>query len=227
MATAATSARLRYLQHAVSRLFLTAPTSAAALEAEISNIADKAGLALPHSRRQQVCGACGSSLVPGISCTLLVKPASTPTSKPARRSRMHKLKRDQLKPNYQTQPKKIMIYTCKRCSRSTHISAGASPKAMKIHNPSNTTKSSATSNMPTAERALDSPHNGKPQEAKVLKSSTVVSATSDKGLGNGGSKQRARPRKQSGLQALLAKNKEDTRSASTGGLDLMDFMKMG
>ena len=51
-------------------------------------------------------------------------------------------------------------------------------------------------------------------------------APSAKSAGNAVSKQRAKARKQSGLQALLAKNKAGATNSSTGGLDLMDFLKM-
>lgn len=222
MASAATSARLRYLHNAASHLFIAAPTSAAAFEAEIGSIAEKAGLTLPDYRRQDICTACGNILAPGLSCTVAIESAPSFPSKRARGQRNRKSIAVQLEYRHKL-VEKIMVYTCKRCSKSTRVSAGVPPRARKVR----------ARNKPEADKTfvagsmLNTPTKTALAQAEVAESDIAPPAPSAKGLTNAGSKQRAKARKQSSLQALLAKNKASANTLSGSGLDLMDFMEMG
>lgn len=214
MASAATSARLRYLHDAASQLFVAAPTSAAAFEAEVGNIAEKAGLTHPDSRRREICSACGNILAPGLSCTVATESAFLRSSKCARN-----MKAGQHKP-----AEKIMVYTCKRCSKSTRVSAGVPPKARRVV--VGNTKPDMVK-MSIADPLLSASNDSELPQIDKVESRTTPPTPSGKGPSNAGSKQRAKARKQSGLQALLAKNKASASTLSGSGLDLMDFMKMG
>ncbi|ELR05787.1 hypothetical protein GMDG_01865 [Pseudogymnoascus destructans 20631-21] len=104
-----------------------------------------------------------------------------------------------------------MVYTCDRCKRKTRhvITTTALPRI----NPRRAEQSSLVSGE-APERLTSTPQSqaGTP---------TMPSA-------NASSRKRAKSRKQGGLQALLAKNKEASQSSSGGfGLDLWDLMNNG
>jgi len=100
---------------------------------------------------------------------------------------------------------KEIVYGCLRCYRETTqpLQTRTPKHVSRFTEP--TKPSSAAAHTAKETRADD---------AKVTKSS------------NAGSKQRAKARKQSGLQAMLAKSKAQDSSGSKGfGLDLMDLMQ--
>jgi hypothetical protein len=105
-----------------------------------------------------------------------------------------------------------MIYTCERCGRQTSHSINK-PTPSRI-NPRN-----ALQPRPSLAAAPDRPGTPLSDSKAQIGASVAVSA-------NASSKKRAKSRKQGGLQALLAKNKEASQSSGGGfGLDLLDFMK--
>jgi len=223
MTSAATLRRLRYLHDAASRLFVTAPTSAAVFEAEVSSIAETAGLTLQDTRGREICNACGNIMAAGLSCTVSIKSAGPRPPKPARQSKAGMSKDAQRK---HKPVDKVMLYTCKRCSKTTRVSAGINHRTKRL-NTSTVSKPKVANEPPDTDSVPDpSSRIGIPKTVESAPS-IILPVPSVKPPGNSGSKQRAKARKQSGLQALLAKNKAGANMASGGGLDLMDFMKTG
>ena len=117
MASAAVSSRLRYLDAVAARFSVTAPTVVAGLRSQSVRLADNSGVLLTAAR-EDVCGACGSVLVPGISCTKTIQLQVDESRKSA--SKVKSIK-SVTKVTSNTKPKKVMVYTCKRCNRNTRI----------------------------------------------------------------------------------------------------------
>lgn len=220
-AAIAASARVRYLHSAAAELFADAPSTAAALEAELAKRAADSDTGLPVSQRQDVCSACGNILVVGISCTMSLQ-NSRPRSKEKKENGRSGKPADRVD--------KVVVYTCKRCSHYTRVAAG--PKR-----PRKTVQREVPSLDPTLSEA--DPQEDKSSSAGAISGSPALaevkhaapsaqpSTVTAKTTSNASSKQRAKARKQFGLQALLAKNKASTATSASSGFDLMDFMKTG
>lgn len=216
MASEAFSARLRHLNDSALALALAAPTTAANLGAEFDRLARENRLEVTDLHRRQICASCGNVLAPGRSCTISVEPRLSLARQASKKhfSKARASKRTEAPAHYAS---KIMVYTCRRCSRKTRLnlpdtrSLLRKRKGQKLHTNSTQTPdhkmlsvaSSANENIPS------------------------VSMTETKPIStNAGSKQRAKARKQSGLSAMLAKGKVDSTSHGSGNLNLMDFMKL-
>lgn len=216
----AASARLRYLHSAATKLVVEAPSTAAALEAELGKLATDSDIALPPSHRREVCGACSNILVVGLSCTMSMQ-------NPTLKANLATKKRTVRKSSNQVGTG--VVYKCKRCSHYTRLVVGQKPqrKAIRLEPSTMTT----------------TPRNQKPQDAKDLPENAIAEAVHEqavktaassqspsvtaKAASNASSKQRAKARKHSGLQALLAKNKSSTTTSASTEFDLTDFMKSG
>jgi len=213
MTFAAVSSRLRYLDAAATRFATTAPTVAAGLRTHSNRLADD-GHILLATPKQIVCGACGSLLVPAVSCTKTVEAQVNKSIARASKVRT-RIAKDTSKAN----PTKVIVYTCSRCSRNTRVPIGQPPQRKQ-------TAVLKTEEKPEVKAPISASSSqrlrndiGKPalvDDATAVASQTQVSA---KG------KQRAKTKKQSGLQALLAKNKANATAAASPAFDLMDFMK--
>ncbi|PSS22528.1 hypothetical protein M430DRAFT_18076 [Amorphotheca resinae ATCC 22711] len=120
-------------------------------------------------------------------------------------SRRPRRKNSSQKRDVQT-PSKAIVYKCESCSRITRFNTPPPAPRRKIG--SSRTKSSLGTGVPT------------PSQAKEANPNTGVAPST-----NSSSRKRAKTRKQSGLEAILARKKASEASTSGFGLDLMDFMK--
>lgn len=196
------NARLKYLHEAAHVLSTQAPTTSAILGAQFISLTHRAGLELPVSQRQEICGGCGSPLLPGWSCETSIgncprKKVSSSTS------------HIRNTPPSTASPK-IKIYKCRRCHRETRLF---------MQNRSKTKLKSVK-----ASSVVPGPVTRELTGSATASSANVPALPRTSSLQEAANKKRSRNRKQTGLQALLAKNKADTVELSRG-LDLMDFMK--
>ena len=185
MASTATKARLKHLDHASHLLYASSPSTSAFLQAQYNKVADENDVVVPEERKRKICISCGTILIPGITAR-----AST-VKKPSKRlNSVGKLKH------------KTAFIDCQKCNaRVEYAVEPATPKKPKA-----TRKDSLASRTP----------------ANV--SSDLHSA--GKQLAERG-KKRARPRKSSSLQVLLARSKAETTSSTNMGfaLGLKDLLK--
>ena len=105
-------ARVNYLQKAAHLLAIPSPAAAAILGNARDRYVEEAGLTLPPKEtdtfRREICGACGSPLIPGWSCTVSIQPQ-------AKRERKNGPGPVQKTTTSETRS----IYTCLRCRRET------------------------------------------------------------------------------------------------------------
>ncbi|KFY06742.1 hypothetical protein V492_07790 [Pseudogymnoascus sp. VKM F-4246] len=154
----------------------------------------------PDTRRRHVCGGCGNILTPGWTSTVNNDVQRQPKARKSNKRKASAITEA---------TERSTVYTCDRCNRETRhvITTAALPRV----NPRRAEQPRLASGE-GPERLSSTPQ---PQAGTPI----IPSA-------NASSKKRAKSRKQGGLQALLAKNKEASQSSSGGfGLDLMDLMK--
>ncbi|KAK5149316.1 hypothetical protein BJ546DRAFT_834404 [Cryomyces antarcticus] len=212
MASDTLSARLKYLHESAHLLATSSPAISASLESQYDKLVFENGLDVPESRRREVCASCGNIMAPESSSHVVQekpiparikrKGGSTGTSSALKHAR----------------PDKIVVYQCNRCNSKTRFAAKGPPpvKTASIL----VTRTPSAQHSPSPASALPSSETSTPKPPNDLQSAT-------NGL-NASSKKRAKARKQGGLQALLARSKNEGRAGppSSGfGLDLMDLMK--
>jgi len=213
MASAAVNSRLRYLDAVATRFSITAPTVVAGLRIQSVRLADDSGVLL-SAAREDVCGACGSVLVPGSSCTKTIQLQVDKSRKSA--SKVKSITKE----TSNTKPKKVMVYTCKRCNKNTRIPIGQPPQRKQTTVLKVEEKPEINAPIPALSSLQATDDIAKPALAYDV---AVVANQSQQVLTK--SRQRAKTKKQSGLQALLAKNKANASAAASPAFDLMDFMK--
>lgn len=203
MATPATSARLKYLNDSAHLLVTSAPGTSTYLMSRCNGLMFDNELDQSDVQKRHVCGACGNIMILGWTGT---RELEFQKAQKGRRNTRSKV-RQSSNPNVKT-----VVYTCERCSRRTRQSiittTSRSPKTLNILLP------------------LKGSQNAPPLRATSLETHPAATTPSPASA-NASSRKRAKIRKQSGLQALLARKKEtDTRGSLGGfGLDLMDLMK--
>ncbi|KAK7536176.1 uncharacterized protein J3D65DRAFT_406832 [Phyllosticta citribraziliensis] len=196
------SARLRFLDDSARLLSFGAPETSSFLEAQHDRLLVENGMAVPELRRREVCGACGTILIPGHSCRILQErkqPAAVQDNGANGRISKQKGTRKAVKGG----DGKEKVYVCSKCHSETRIPL-PTPKArmnkMKKGTHDAAAETSESGVEPVAERPVSS-------------------------VANVGSKKRAKARK-GGLQAMLASSRKENKPASQGfGLDLMDLMR--
>jgi len=213
MASAAVNSRLRYLDTAATQFAIAAPTVTAGLRDQLIRFAHDAKVSLA-APTQSVCGACGSVLVPGVSCTKIIVSDSKKSTQAASR-----VKSRIVKATSSAEPTKVVVYTCKRCDRNTRIPIGQPPRRKRTIVLRAEEKRAINAPFP----APSSLQVHEDLEQPALTNIAAVVAGQPQTLTK--SKQRAKTKKQSGLQALLAKNKANASAAASPAFDLMDFMK--
>lgn len=201
-AAGALSAQLKYLTDAAHLMAFSAPGSSSHLMSRCNLLMFSNDIDQFDTRRRHVCGGCGNIMTPGWTSTVKNEVQRQPKS-----PKSHKRKASAI-----TQAtERSMVYTCGRCKRETRhvITMAALPRI----NPRRAEQPRlASGEGPERLSSTPQPQAGTP---------TVPSA-------NASSRKRAKSRKQGGLQALLAKNKEASQSSSGGfGLDLFDLMNNG
>jgi len=201
----ALQARLRFLNDSAHLIAIGSPTTSAVLGSHYDKLLAENDLDLQaskkdqDSRRREVCGACGSLMIPGWSCHVIqenIKPKEAQRAKKFSRKPTSKLE-------------KAKVYSCLRCHRKTVQPVLARESKVLLKKP-------IVSKSQTIQHAASAA----PASITEYASATPKSA-------NASSKKRAKARKQGGLQAMLAKSKTEPLGPSSGdfGLDLMDLMK--
>jgi ribonuclease MRP protein subunit SNM1 len=203
MASPAISARLKYLNDSAHLLVTSAPGTSAYLMSRCNGLMFDNGLDQSDAHKRHVCGACGNIMILGWTGTRQLESLKAQKGRRNARSTIQQSSSEKVK---------TVVYTCQRCGRRTRQSINTNiPRPSKTLD---TTYLSKASQIATPLRAPSSEtHSG---------TRTPSSASA-----NASSRKRAKIRKQGGLQALLAKNRENDTRGSTGGfgLDLLDLMK--
>jgi len=111
----ALQARLRFLNDSAHLIAIGSPTTSAVLGSHYDKFLAENDLDLQaskkdqDSRRREVCGACGSLMIPGWSCHVIqenIKPKEAQRAKKFSRKSTGKLE-------------KVKVYSCLRCHRKT------------------------------------------------------------------------------------------------------------
>lgn len=202
MVSPATSARLKYLNDSAHLLVTSAPGTSAFLMSRCNSLMFDNDLDPSGAHKRHVCGACGNIIILGWTGTRQLESLKAQKGRRNARSTMQQSSSAKVK---------TVVYTCERCGRRTRQSINTTiPRSSKTLD---TTYLSKTSQIVTP---LKSPLSGAHSAAKTPSSASA----------NASSRRRAKSRKQGGLQALLAKNREtDIRGSAGFGLDLLDLMK--
>lgn len=209
------STRLKYLDEAAHVLALASPETSSFLESQYSYLVAENDLTPPDSRKKDVCGACGTILIPGLSCTI-TQETNLPLGPKKKGSNVEK--RTASKDNI---PKKMKIYSCSRCSSKTRLPIQSTKARMNAPKPA---KASTAASSTTTVAASAQPTEAKSSAATNAAVPVSAPPNPAPAAANASSKKRAKARK-GGLQALLANSKKDTGSSKGFGLDLMDLMR--
>ncbi|KAF2018978.1 hypothetical protein BU24DRAFT_405701 [Aaosphaeria arxii CBS 175.79] len=196
------NSRLEYLDKAAHLLAISAPTISATLGTARDSLLGEQDVDLDmpskdwRALRRDMCGACGSIMIPGWSCQVAHEVQLKSVKQGPKRRRHHTTERKDID----------VVYTCLRCERkTTQPLERRTQRHMKKR--SSQGPKTASIALPTREVAKDDrPSKPNPKTA------------------SSGSKQRAKARK-GGLQAMLAQSKAQTSKQGGLGLDLMDFMQ--
>lgn len=203
MASPAISARLKYLNDSAHLLAMSAPATSAYLMSRCHRLMFDNDLDQTSAQKRHVCGACGNIMILGWTSTIQLEAVRARKGKHNATCTLRRPSNEKVK---------TIVYTCELCNRQTRQSINTTiPKASQTQNIIPRPKASQIAT-----------------PVKVLSSDTYpATRTPGSASANASSRKRAKIRKQSGLQALLAKNKElDTRGSAGGfGLDLLDLMK--
>jgi ribonuclease MRP protein subunit SNM1 len=202
MASPAISARLKYLNDSAHLLVTTAPGTSAYLMSRCNGLMFDNELDQSDARKRHICGACGNIMILGWTGARQLESLGVRKGRRNAKSNLLQLSSAKVK---------TVVYTCDRCSRRTrqNINTGIPRSPMIL----DTTYSSNVSKKLT------------PFMASSLDTHSTNSTPSSASA-NANSRKRAKIRKQGGLQALLAKNRESgTRGSIDFGLDLLDLMK--
>jgi RNase P subunit RPR2 len=189
-------AQLNYLNEAAHLLAFASPQTSSYLMSRCSDLMLSNEIEQTGSYRRHICGGCGAIMMPGLNSSVLKE-----TFRISKGKSRAKPKEAAALPV----PKHSMLYKCNSCHRETH------------HN--------------IANAALRAYHKKTPhQNISIGRKPDLTSSQSLPQAGgsisaNASSKKRAKNRKQSGLQALLAKSKEPSKPSGGFGLDLLDLMK--
>ena len=215
MADQGIAARSRFLNESAHLLDRTSPAISRHLTSQLHSLAQDLDLSLPDAQKGKTCAACGNLMITGWTSRTYINNGTSNSS--LKRSFSRRAKGDSmLVGRGNERMEKNLTYECLVCNRKTRQPL---PAPIKSHSKkqehtlssrlaSTTSKASEATQLPTGP-------------------GTKLHAPASN---NASSKRRAKARKQSGLQAVLAKSKGDgpTGASSTGfGLDLMDFMKSG
>ncbi|GAB7343077.1 hypothetical protein MBLNU457_1160t1 [Dothideomycetes sp. NU457] len=210
LSQAGKSARERFLIAASERLITSSPTVSARLGSQYLGLVDDDRTKLIDTIQ---CRGCGSYLIPGWSCKRVTQHSSSKTEK-------RKIKKPQ-QSSKETNSKSLFLQ-CDRCDTRTPIANSRNPQRFKSRASSvQTPKSSDVAAVNDAPPAISTAAASTPTSKTVMSKIEEDSNTTTTAIPST-SKKRARNKKTSGLQALLAQRKADVKGP---GLDLMDFMK--
>ncbi|KAK8251820.1 hypothetical protein IWZ00DRAFT_252335 [Phyllosticta capitalensis] len=206
------SIRLKFLDESAHLLSFGAPETSSFLEAQHDQLLRENGIKVPESRRREVCGACGTILIAGHSCKVLLDRRQPPAEqmKGAKRRKPE----SKVAPSSDFVNRKEKIYVCSNCHSGTRVTLPAlKASTFKV-------KKGVAASAPAPDVRASSTESG-----NVSTPGPSVAEKSQSGTANVSSKKRAKARK-GGLQAMLANSKKESKPTSSGfGLDLMDLMR--
>ena len=198
--SAANDAKLKFLEKAAQTYARKAPGVSAHLMLQRAAIVDEHGMNGSRNDCQDVCQACGTFSIPGVTSKSTVN--GNRRSKKAQKS--SKRKNDAALKKL-VQPMKSLETTCLSCFRVSKVAI-----------------------RPSARQRLEGLQNHRtPTKSKSPVMTSIDDASSTKTVAPNISTKKGKPRKKGGLQALVERSKESHQSAPSFGLDLMDFMKQG
>lgn len=203
MASEAITPALQYLTDAAHLMRAAAPTTSARLMSQRGHLMTQHDMSPSPVQKQLSCGACGTIFVPGTNSTISIE-GGHPGKKTRRSQRVTK-SQQQRRPA-PAEPKTVIC--CSRCDKKTRINIGARPVAQRPKKRKAEAIPTAAGASSAAAGAAKGPSASSPAPADTAKSA------------NASSKKRAKNRK-TGLQALLAGQKQKTSSP----LSLGSFMK--
>ncbi|KAI9821919.1 MAG: hypothetical protein M1827_002501 [Pycnora praestabilis] len=219
MASPAVTSRLGHLNNAAHSLAVNAPSISSYLFSQYNRFAFENELILPDARGQQICGACGNMMILGWTGHISMQ-TQTPLrqrKKPAKTQR-GAINKSESHPIV-SKAERRMIYECSLCSRKTEHPIYRRSK----QRPSESKRLYAVT--------LASSQQASAMPASSMASPEPIPGAFKQGSNNASSKKRTKARKQGGLQAMLAKRKEEAAKNDTSGggfgLDLMDILKSG
>jgi RNase P subunit RPR2 len=198
-------ARLKYLNDSAHLLTTMSNNSSSYIMSQANALMFVHELEPPASHQRKVCNSCGNIMVLGRTAELTLQSAKI--------TKFQGRKHCGAKPGKNTttpvsKPKEI-VYNCLPCGRETRYKIDSLPPLARRRLGVKALITRSAANI-VANQALNSTQVGPKSE------SPATSA-------NASAKQRKKARKQGGLQALLAKNREDKKEGF--GLDLLDLMK--
>ena len=201
MADTAKTVTLKFLDASARSLATTAPPTSAHLMLERSVAADGDDKVPGDGKADSICKACGAFLLPGWTSRKNIfheRPFKPSSLRPRSRKRA-KYDKTRARESY-------LKIDCLHCGRfeKTPLQYRRSSRRFGTQQESQVAGSTGTTEIESAAR----------QSQKATTTNT-------------GSKQRAKARKQGGLQALLEKSRTTTNPSSGFGLDLLDMMKQG
>jgi RNase P subunit RPR2 len=207
-------ARARYLDESAHLLARTSPAISRQLRSQMHTLATDYNIDLPNTQKREACGACGNIMIPGQTSRTYLDNKRSKRSSKRHTSRRPSTGNPSPQKQIEEAAVKAMCYECLICNRVTRQVVPAPSKASRKEQ----------EQIPPSKGA--DVNSRKPDGTHIPTDSGLGSPASS--ITNASSRRRAKTRKESGLQALLAKRKEESRGGgfATGfGLDLMDLMK--
>lgn len=203
MARTAVQSRLNHLERSAYLLALAGPQTSAFLQAEYTRLLLENSITPSENRANEVCGSCGTIMLPGLTAKIRKGEDRVGSLHNRTETQSTDLSRRLLGRR---------AHICYRCSSVTKYSATSKDTIPSIKS------------LPqlSDERATAVTSNGQ------VSGQTLKRKEYDSTVRNKNSKIRAKARKKSSLQEMLAKSKMDAAAASQNigfGVDLMDFMK--
>jgi len=208
-------ARAKHLDESAHLLACASPAISRHLRSQLHTLATDYNLNLSDAQKREACGACGNIMTPGWTSRTYLDIGRSKRSLKRNASRRSDTGNLWSKEQTEEAAAKAVCYECLICNRVTRQA------------------------LPAPRRASQKKQEQIPPPSKLVDTASrdpnAAHITAESGLGpplssfsNASSRRRAKARKQSGLQALLAKKKEESLGGgfATGfGLDLMDLMK--
>ncbi|MCJ1451589.1 hypothetical protein MMC28_001929 [Mycoblastus sanguinarius] len=204
MTDKAAAARLRFLNTSARFYSTTAPETSAHLMLQCNTDPESNAKHLNRGEASTVCTACAAILVPGWTSRVTILNENQ-SQHPRSKTRSKKPEDG----DASKKQRKYVRFDCLTCSRFEMMPLEDS-KARRNNRMKNS-KPQLTSSMEARSILAHSNSQQPPKPAST----------------NASSKQRAKARKQGGLQAMLEKSKMTANPSSGFGLDLLDLMKQG
>ncbi|BFZ63443.1 hypothetical protein YB2330_004565 [Saitoella coloradoensis] len=237
MASADTSSRLTLLFAASHSLSLSSPSVAAHLMSQFLTHAEEKDVLLHESVKRKVCGGCGSLFLPGWNVSLQTKDEKKKRKRELEgdegnerkmsKKRRRKMKRKEVEEKRKKDEpiRSKMVHSCRNCTRQatfeiecpaptfdSPLSLPPPVTASKSKLATDTTKAAAKPSLSSAIVSLPSSTRSSPAPTSNTPSPAGTSKKRKKGA-------------KTGLQAMLAKSKQDQKKDG-GGPGIMDFMSL-